>query len=71
MTAAHALHRAGINFRLLEVHPRLEFDGGFNLTASAMGMRGQLAILPDIRKGSTQLTKLQRHNRGEKYTVPK
>jgi 2-polyprenyl-6-methoxyphenol hydroxylase-like FAD-dependent oxidoreductase len=73
MTAAHALHRAGIDFGLLEVRLQLEIDGGFYLTASAMGMRalGQFALVPDMEKGSTQFTKLQRHDHGGKDTEPK
>lgn len=68
MTAVHALHRAGIGSGLLEGQPRVEFEDGFDPTASAMEMRalGQLAIVPDMEKGSTQFTKLQRHDHGGK-----
>jgi 2-polyprenyl-6-methoxyphenol hydroxylase-like FAD-dependent oxidoreductase len=66
LTAAHALHRAGIDFLVLERRPEVVIDAGSNLVLSPVGLRTmtQLDIVGDLNAISSPLGRIDRldHN---------
>lgn len=62
LTAAHALSHAGIRFTLLERRESTIIDAGSNLVLLPIGMRalGQLDLLKDLKKVSSELQTIQR-----------
>ena len=62
LTAAHALHKAGIDSLLLEQRPHVVIDTGSNLVMTPMGLRAmaQLDLLDDINAVSSPLSRIDR-----------
>ncbi|GAM82794.1 hypothetical protein ANO11243_007800 [Dothideomycetidae sp. 11243] len=64
LTAAHALHKAGLDFLLLESRPEIVADAGSGLVLSAMGLRAlsQLGLLSAMNKESTPVDRFKRYD---------
>jgi 2-polyprenyl-6-methoxyphenol hydroxylase-like FAD-dependent oxidoreductase len=62
LTAAHALHAAGINFLMLERRQEIVIDAGSNLVLSPIGLRtlAQLGLRQSIDAVSSPLGRIDR-----------
>lgn len=62
LTAAHAFHRAGIDFLLLERRPEMVVDAGSNLVLLPEGLRTmtQLGLADALNDISTPLSRIER-----------
>lgn len=62
LTAAQALHRAGIDFVVLERRPHVVIDAGSNLVLSPVGLRAmsQLGLLEALNAVSSALGRIDR-----------